>query len=930
MSKDFTYFPFLRTGLSSAVTTADTATADSFVKLSVTATVNSVAARKVDLRLAGPGEVRGVDARVVVRTDPAPGAVGAPPNLFAAIELKPADLPWMFTPVAPAADKLRPWMCLVVTDFEDTGEPVVDASRPLPTIHVEHPDRVLPDPGKAWAWAHVAAAGETDAAGLKTAIGSTPEQVVARLLCPRRLEPERHYVAALVPLFEGGRLAGLGEAVPDGAKLKDAWSVATNAAGVDVPVYHSWTFTTGVGGDFRSLALRLRGRPLPDGAGSRPMDITEPGGGLPALPAGAKTKTLGLEGALQPDGFTPTAWNAAEASTLEGKLAALVEKANTAAAALGPPLWGRWQAAQTTFPTSTPAWLRELNRDPRNRAAAGLGARVVQEQREQLMAQAWEQVGEVERANQLLRQAQLARAQGKSLHGRALPAASDGTLLLLTRPLHDRVLVDKGLTAYGEARASSLPDRLLDGAFRRLARPRGPLGRRLGRDRRDPGELVVKAAAGRISAAGPALPPRGSGQIVTAVERLSLDALARRPGRAGFAPLADWQKEPTGQPDTGPDTQVMSMFRQALVEYETWRVGFVRRRATDPQKTLDPAALRQRVMARIDPDATVPRRIGRLVSAPMWGGAGDPLEPIMAAPTFPQPMCEPLLAISQELVLPGLQGIPADTVTAAVPNTRFIESYMVGLNHEMSRELLFREYPTDQRGTYFRQFWDVRGRVPAPAPGTTDDIGPIHLWPAGNTLGADVTGGGSGLLVVIVRGELLRRYPNAAVYAAPAKWMPAAAGAVARREIDGAATPKFPLLRGRLEPDLLYFGFSLTAADARGSDPPTPTGAAGWFIVFEQHPTEPHYGLADAPTAGAGGTSPASWDQVSWADVTPAVEDPQKPREGKFAPEAPPAWWTWPGGAQDPAWGASSAAMAAIALERPTRLALHASDLLEP
>ena len=32
---------------------------------------------------------------------------------------------------------------------------------------------------------------------------------------------------------------------------------------------------------------------------------------------------------------------------------------------------------------------------------------------------------------------------------------------------------------------------------------------------------------------------------------------------------------------------------------------------------------------------------------------------------------------------------------------------MVGLNHEMARELLWREYPTDQRGSYFRQFWDA-------------------------------------------------------------------------------------------------------------------------------------------------------------------------------------------------------------------------------
>ena len=53
---------------------------------------------------------------------------------------------------------------------------------------------------------------------------------------------------------------------------------------------------------------------------------------------------------------------------------------------------------------------------------------------------------------------------------------------------------------------------------------------------------------------------------------------------------------------------------------------------------------------------------------------------------------------------------------------------MVGLNHEMSRELLWNEFPTDQRGSYFRQFWNVRGVEP---PGNDDpeklrDIREIH------------------------------------------------------------------------------------------------------------------------------------------------------------------------------------------------------------
>jgi hypothetical protein len=926
VSRDFTYFPFLRTGLASAVATPDDANAAGHVQLAAVATVSGGVAPPVPLWLAGPGEIRGLDARAFVRTDPAPGALGVPPHLFVTVEMQPADLPWMFTPLGATGDRLRPWLCLIVTELAG-GEPVVDVSRPLPMLRVERPAEALPDPAEAWAWAHVAVAGETDAAGLQSRAAAHEESVVARLMCPRKLLPEKRYVASVVPLFEGGRRAGLGATVSDADKLAPAWSVAANAPAVELPVYHSWQFMTGVGGDFRSLALRLEGRKLPAGAGSRPMDVTRPGGGLPNLPSTAVTTQLGLEGALKPDGFTPSAWDGTEKATFATRIANLIDRANTAAAALGPPLWGRWQAAQRTVPNATPAWLRELNLDPRHRAAAGLGARVVQEQREQLMAQAWEQAGEVARANQRLRQAQLARAQSRALHLEALPAMSDGTFLQLTRPLHDRVVVGKTAraptTAGSEVRESSLPERLLDGAFRRLARPRGPLGRRLGRDLRDPGELLEKAAGNLISATPPAQPPRGSGVIAPAVGRLKADELQATPGVAGFTPLTDWRKEPTGPRDKGPDSGVMHDFRDVVGQYEAWRAGL--RTRTDAPPALDPASLRGRIMSATDPDETVPRRTFSVVQAPSWHDA-DPLEPIMAAPRFPQPMSVPLSAISQDLLLPGLGEIPPETVSAAVPNGKFIEAYLMGLNHEMSRELLFREYPTDQRGTYFRQFWDVRGRVPAPAPGTTDDIGPIDQWPGGNALGGDLLGVGGAYFVVIVRGELLRRYPDAAVYAAPARWTappPPPAGEVARRELDPAGAPKFPDFRGRLEPDLTYFGFaSLTAAAARGVQEPTlPTDAPGWFIVFEQHPTEPHYGLADAARSGP----PPSWDQITWDDVVPVPPTGQPKRP--FASAQRPAWPAW---GTRPDWGTDAAAMAAICLQRPTRLALHASDLLPP
>ena len=83
----------------------------------------------------------------------------------------------------------------------------------------------------------------------------------------------------------------------------------------------------------------------------------------------------------------------------------------------------------------------------------------------------------------------------------------------------------------------------------------------------------------------------------------------------------------------------------------------------------------------------------------------------MVAPSFPQPMYEALRDLSQELLLPGLDTVVPDTrARAARPIARFVEAYMVGLNVEMARELLWRGFPTDQRGTYF----DISGDDGAP------------------------------------------------------------------------------------------------------------------------------------------------------------------------------------------------------------------------
>ena len=113
----------------------------------------------------------------------------------------------------------------------------------------------------------------------------------------------------------------------------------------------------------------------------------------------------------------------------------------------------------------------------------------------------------------------------------------------------------------------------------------------------------------------------------------------------------------------------------------------------------------------------------------------------MNYPQFDLPMYKPLSDLSKEYFLPNINLIEQNSITLLETNQKFIESYMVGINHEMSRELLWREYPTDQRGSYFRQFWDVSGYLPdasenlATLKERLKDIPELHRWVLTSNLG---------------------------------------------------------------------------------------------------------------------------------------------------------------------------------------------------
>ena len=282
----YRYLPWVREGAAHALrqprharARARTARQQAAVRLPVSLLVNDATRVDVPLRLYGPGDVIGIDPRAVLRTDPLRHTADFEPNYLACIEFDIPDFPWLFTPAAAGANgRLRPWLVLVVVRRSEDmlTRPTGDA--PLPRIEV--PVGELPDLAESWAWAHAQVV-ELDASqSVEQILGAEPDRNLSRLVCPRRLEPETHYLACVVPAFEAGRKAGLGEEVKaaDEDRLSPAWTTAQPT--VRLPVYYHWEFATGTGGDFETLARRLKPRAAGD-VGRRRLRVGRSRSGFP-------------------------------------------------------------------------------------------------------------------------------------------------------------------------------------------------------------------------------------------------------------------------------------------------------------------------------------------------------------------------------------------------------------------------------------------------------------------------------------------------------------------------------------------------------------------------------------------------------------------------------------------------------------------------
>ena len=203
--------------------------------------------------------------------------------------------------------------------------------------------------------------------------------------------------------------------------------------------------------------------------------------------------------------------------------------------------------------------------------------------------------------------------------------------------------------------------------------------------------------------------------------------------------------------------------------------------------------------------------------------------PIMAYPIFPEPVYYYLNNASDKFIIPSAKDIPNNSVTMFENNAAFVEAYLCGMNTEMGRELLWREYPTDQRGSYFKKFWDSETDIESIRNDEFFDVKSLHTWKG--KLGDNHCEGKDNLLMFAIKSDLVKLYPNTEIYLHKAK-ATIKNGLVSfdfapRNEKDVILKPVSEAYLN----DIFIVGFKISLIEALGA----PNGSnQGYLLTFKQ------------------------------------------------------------------------------------------------
>jgi hypothetical protein len=916
MASPFAFLPDALPALTAVAANPSAGSARRHAAVDVTVTANGApasAAVSLTAELLDAGDVVGIDRRMIARVDPREAATAFEPNYMPLVEFVDADFPWRYSLDTAVAGRRKPWLVLVALTpnefaFADQG------AGPLPRISIANALKSLPDLTQSWAFAHVHVSLDATSSALDDFMRDHPERHFARLICPRRLAPNTAYSLFLVPVFEAGRLRGLGDGSSPPQWNALAWGAATGA--IDLPIYFQSRFVTSALEDFELLARRLKPYHL-----SADDPVAKPAVAFAGEPGyypdyHSDSASFEIQDALvKPDAaIQPYNTDPVLAARLAGTLAATITGESVTATTDGPeagdplvamPAYG-WRFRQETGPQEAKArageWFDRVNLDLKFRQAAGLGAETVRRNQELFAAICWRQYAELADANQRLSRLKVASLLAARLSARHFERLLPDAALGLAEPLQAFAMVSGGGSVAAALRDAGVPAAFNSRSVRLTAAKRArTVTMTAPHSRSVPAPVILPTAP----AAPPGVPP------------------SPIPGPTPIPPIR----------------VIPGRFRDTISTL--FDIAFVELPKPDP-----PLAVGIRA---IDKNALVAALATTLKALPGKKAVGtidglSPAEatamaPVLRSPVVPIPLADRLVEFAASTLLRMSEALPPNSLAVVEQNPAFVEAFLVGANHQMNNELRWREFPTDMRGTIFARFWN-RGSAPDDA--SSDDIPPIRSW--SGELGKNLVprGDGGTNFVVLLRSDFIRKFGAVEMVLTRLKdgktaWSP--------QDIDS-----FPAsFKGVIGSDTAYYGYDITRdsilatrnrfffaiyepvgafrfgldianASVRRARFPFATAALPFSLQAigrtpGDSPVPLHLKSGQPGTGGAD-----KWDDLSWADMTltdagyidfvrtqPAVSEP------------PPLWSA----------ARTSASLALSFLQKPVAAVISAARVLQ-
>jgi hypothetical protein len=724
--------------------------------------------------LVGPGDVAAVNRGMVSRVEPQGGLRGFEPNYMPFLEFVDADFPWRYSLDSGDPLRVKPWIVLIALAAEEF-EFVEGGANIIPRIRVKNPSLSLPDLAQSWAFVHVQVSLPQSSDTVQNSLAD-PTRHFSRLLCPRRLSERRAYFLFLVPAYEAGRLIGLGSSDAAAAFDAPAWHI-TATDPVDLPVYYQSRFVTDSTEDVEQLLRRLRPLTTDElataGAAKRASaakpgfypDYEKPGAAFDVQ--GALRQPNAAQAGLQTDPALTTRMTATLQQVIAGEADSEDVNGPDPLVAFPPYGWRYRQETAVSRPKATQQrWFDLINLDLKFRQVAGLGAETVRRNQELFAKRCWEQYEEILDANRRLARLNAAAVLTQKLADKHLAKLPADTLLTLAEPLQPYVRAAAGIAVIDDLRQHGAPSSFATRGLRRISAKRTV-------------KVDVPGQGTLRTVPVPAIPgdttsdPLARSLQPPTIARVN-DPLLARQGLA--APIA-----------RGVSTFLAAdrfagaaRARRLGVRVRTFQSTAWSAKLTDTLKKLP----------RVKADISIG---GRLPPEQSDG------KPIYRSPVIEEPLADRLRQFAVDSILTDASRIPPDTVALFEENRRFIEAFLVGANHEMNKELRWREFPTDMRGTIFSRFWN-RGR-PANDP-AGDDIAAIHTW--NDKLGRHFAPGDVNKqsdLVIVIHSAVVRKLDLPIVVineAVGTEWQ------------SGTGINHEPVFFGKVGDDIAYYGFDVS------------------------------------------------------------------------------------------------------------------------